>query len=365
MTIRLPKLPHASFVLTATVSPRNSHAARTCVRFASNMPRPYRFHIGASWQAKPPDPPSKRHTMANTTQPFPPDSPIGKWREKTLSRPKAGSSKSAGEDFFYIEDMRNQSGVSFGVADGVGGWVESGVDPSLFSQALMYHAHRYAKNAWPGEPEIDPTQDYEDREEVEGWELSPGECLALAHDGVMRERAVLAGSSTACIINLNASNGVLRAANLGDSGFMIIRSSAVFYRQPSQTHFFNCPLQLAKLPSHVDHEDMAVDMPSDADLYETKLRDGDIVIAYTDGLSDNVFNNEILSLCSLVSRAGGPEDMQVQTMADRTVEYARACMSSKVRVTPFEKAAAREGLFYRGGKMDDVTVVVALVREVL
>ena len=83
-----------------------------------------------------------------------------------------------------------------GVADGVGGWVESGVDPSLFSQTLMYHAHRYSKLAWVGEPEIDPTQDYEEREEVEGWELKPEECLELALGGVLRERQVIAGSFT-------------------------------------------------------------------------------------------------------------------------------------------------------------------------
>lgn len=84
-------------------------------------------------------------------------------------------------------------GVSLGVADGVGGWIESGVDPSLFSQALMYHAHRYSKVAWPGEPEVDPTQEYEEREQVEGWELTPLECLESAYGGVLRERNVLAG----------------------------------------------------------------------------------------------------------------------------------------------------------------------------
>lgn len=84
-------------------------------------------------------------------------------------------------------------GVSLGVADGVGGWTESGVDPSLFSQALMYHAHRYSKVAWPGEPEVDPTQEYEEREQVEGWELTPLECLESAYGGVLRERNVLAG----------------------------------------------------------------------------------------------------------------------------------------------------------------------------
>ena len=86
-------------------------------------------------------------------------------------------------------------GVSFGLADGVGGWVESGIDPSLFSQALMYHAHRYSRNAWAGEPEIDPTMDYEEREQIEGWEMTPYECLDLAYGGVLRERYVQAGEN--------------------------------------------------------------------------------------------------------------------------------------------------------------------------
>ena len=85
-------------------------------------------------------------------------------------------------------------GVSFGVADGVGGWVDSGVDPSLFSQSLMYHAHRYSRNAWAGEPEIDPTMDYEEREQIEGWEMTPYECLDLAYGGVLREKFVQAGA---------------------------------------------------------------------------------------------------------------------------------------------------------------------------
>ena len=79
------------------------------------------------------------------------------------------------------------------MADGVGGWVDSGVDPALFSQALMYHAHRYARNAWAGEPEIDPLMDYEEREQVEGWEMTPYECLDLAYGGVLREKYVQAG----------------------------------------------------------------------------------------------------------------------------------------------------------------------------
>jgi protein phosphatase PTC7 len=137
-------------------------------------------------------------------------------------------------------------GVAFGVADGVGGWVESAVDPSLFSQALMYHAHRYSRNAWAGEPEIDPTLDYEEREQIEGWEMTPYECLGLAYYGVLREKMVQAGkfvderhlmyhqfyltrrsgSSTACIISLNAANGTLRSAKYVINSRNAVRNSS-------------------------------------------------------------------------------------------------------------------------------------------
>jgi protein phosphatase PTC7 len=110
-----------------------------------------------------------------------------------LAWPKAVNSKDPGEDFLYVQAMRENSGLSFGVADGVGGWVEHDIDPSLFSQALMYHAHRYSRNGWPGEPEIDPTLDYEEREQTEGWEMTPHECLDLAYGGVLREKFVQAG----------------------------------------------------------------------------------------------------------------------------------------------------------------------------
>ncbi|CAL1704761.1 unnamed protein product [Somion occarium] len=353
----------------------SSKNARLRYLSTSALPRPFRFHVGASWAGKQPDTQQRRVK----TLPFPKDSEIGAWRDQTLSRPKASSSgRHIGEDFFYVQDMRKQSGVSLGIADGVGGWVDAGVDPSLFSQALMYHAHRYAKVSWPGEPETDPNLDYEEREQVDGWELTPQECMELAHGQVLREHFVKAGSSTACIVNLNAANGILRSANLGDSGFCIIRSSNVIYNQAPQTHFFNCPKQLTKLPSTGFTRGLH-DTAQDADLYETNVVDGDIIVLYTDGFSDNVFPSETAAICSLISRQFTPppapkeldadaedppeEDAQVQVMADRLVDYAQMCMVNKKRVSPFERAAAREGLFYRGGKMDDVTVVVALVCE--
>ena len=59
-----------------------------------------------------------------------------------------------------------------------------------------------------------------------------------------------------------------------------------------------------------------------------------------------MFQAELLTICSLVARAGGSEDQQVQAMADRMVEYARQCMKNRNRVSPFESASFREFLFF-------------------
>ena len=65
----------------------------------TTSPRPYTFHIGASWAGKPDENSMKKKSA------FPPDTIIGMWRDKTLSRPKAVRSQDAGEDFFFVQEV--------------------------------------------------------------------------------------------------------------------------------------------------------------------------------------------------------------------------------------------------------------------
>lgn len=58
----------------------------------------------------------------------------------------------------------------------------------------------------------------------------------------------LVGSSTACIIALNREERRVYSANLGDSGFLIIRDGEVVHRSEEQQHYFNTPFQLAVPP---------------------------------------------------------------------------------------------------------------------
>ena len=65
----------------------------------TTSPRPYTFHIGASWAGKLDD------DLKRIKAAFPPDTVIGTWRDKTLSRPKAVRSRDAGEDFFFVQEV--------------------------------------------------------------------------------------------------------------------------------------------------------------------------------------------------------------------------------------------------------------------
>ena len=51
----------------------------------------------------------------------------------------------------------------------------------------------------------------------------------------------------------------------------------------------------------------------------------------------------MMQICTHVTRAGGDEGLQVQSMADRMVQYARACMMSITRVSPFESESFLRG----------------------
>ncbi|KAF8143184.1 hypothetical protein K438DRAFT_1876632, partial [Mycena galopus ATCC 62051] len=262
------------------------------------------FHIGASFAPKPPI-----HGI------------LGSWQNKLemLSCSKAVQTKDCGEDFFFHVNM---CGWTQHIHDFITGGCRIMTATPVFSQALIASA---------GEPEVDPILDYVEQEEVEGWELTPYELL--------REKLVEAGSSTVCIITLNSVNGLLKATNLGDSGFSILRGGSVLYSQPVQTHFFNCPKQLTKLP------------PPSGKRFTcacTQLCNGDIIVAYTDGLTDNVFPHEMVEICSPDPDTSNSDDAQAQSMADHL------CMVAKSRISPFERQAAQEGI---------VTVVVALVHE--
>lgn len=84
---------------------------------------------------------------------------------------------------------------------------------------------------------------------------------------------------------------------------------------------------------------------------------GDAIVAGTDGLFDNLYNNEITAVVVHAIRAGfGP-----QVTAQKIAALARQRAQDKDRQTPFSTAAQDAGFRYYGGKLDDITVVVSYI----
>ena len=109
-----------------------------------------------------------------------------------------------------IIDQKPAPAYVLGVADGVGSWNQMGIDPSLFSNNLMKNCKRLVK-------------------EGNFVNDKPMELLDSAFFE-MEEASKPIGSSTACISILNQSDGKLFTANLGDSGFRVIRKGKIVQR---------------------------------------------------------------------------------------------------------------------------------------
>jgi len=137
----------------------------------------------------------------------------------------------------------------------------------------------------------------------------------------------------------------------------------VVLRSQEQTHYFNCPYQLAS----ADFASAA----ADADLISCTAREGDILVAATDGVLDNLFDRQLQ--IAVLEKLEGLFSKDA-TKAQQAIDGLAAAIAHEAALiggrqdeeglrTPFQAAAAQEGYHYPGGKLDDVAVVCGVVRS--
>ncbi|XP_021835398.1 probable protein phosphatase 2C 55 isoform X2 [Spinacia oleracea] len=225
-----------------------------------------------------------------------------------------------GEDAHFICEEKRV----IGVADGVGGWADVGVDAGIYARLLMSNSMiAIQENSKDG--------------------VNPAIILEKAH----ADTDVM-GSSTACIIALTDQG--IHAINLGDSGFIVIRDGTTVFRSPVQQYGFNFPYQLASTSA-------GGDLPSSGQVFTFPVASGDVIVAGTDGLFDNLYDNEITTLVVQAKRSG----LESQATAENIASLAQQRALDKHRQTPFAAAAHDAGFRYVGGKLDDITVVVSYI----
>lgn len=311
--------------------------------------------------------------------------------------------KDSGEDAFFASTIGgSQSHVAFGVADGVGGWQDQGVDPSEFSQALC--------GLMAGSANI--------HENIEENPVKPQPLLQQAYDAVMNNPRIAAGGCTASLGVMNRRGSIetakyvvtqshisiesLTLCSLGDSGYLVFGPGKVAHRSESQTHAFNTPYQMSKVPAKLQAQYKIFgstyfsETPADADVSTHQLKHGDIVLFATDGVWDNLSAQDTLQVISRIMEEGGywfkshNFDGAETMLNDKLIRQLPRTIEDKIEESylPGQLAAAvmreaklagldrrREGPFakevkqrypqegWEGGKPDDIAVVVCIAVE--
>ncbi|KAF3391404.1 Protein phosphatase [Penicillium rolfsii] len=311
----------------------------------------------------------------------------------------------SGEDAFFVSRIGPEisghpdagDAVAFAVADGVGGWTESRVDPADFSHGLCGYMAQSAL-AWDSPAD----------------KLRPKQLLQAGYDQVVDDPAIKAGGSTASV-GVALPDGRVELANLGDSGSVLLRLAAVHHYSVPQTHGFNTPYQLSVIPPKMRAQASVFggayleDFPKDAAVTNVQMQHGDVLILATDGVFDNLNNQDILKVVTsrmvLTGAWTATEDSGVgisNTLAGLTVpgglatafpppknpsasqpnekeiaslestltlqSLLAASIAGEAKIAsvdfrrdgPFAKEAQRyyPGDHYRGGKVDDICALV-------
>ncbi|KAH7886646.1 phosphatase 2C-like domain-containing protein [Phlebopus sp. FC_14] len=170
-------------------------------------------------------------------------------------------------------------------------------------------------------------------------------------------------------------DAVLKIAHLGDCMGMLVRDEQVVWRSTEMWWAFNTPVQLGPSSSA---------RPRDAQIVELPVQADDILILASDGLSDNLWDAEVLDEVIRFKRSflrDGGQGSGQGLLGRRTLAgmLSEALCSRARRVSerkgksytdeevdvedevPFARRAREQGKSFRGGKIDDISVLVAVI----
>ncbi|CBZ49768.1 putative T-cell activation protein phosphatase 2C [Neospora caninum Liverpool] len=317
----------------------------------------------------------------------------GKSRQHPL---KGGPLKTTNADAFLIDRQ------VLGIADGVSSVEAEGFDPSRLPVELLTECSIECR----ARQQCSSVYDAESENLWTEWdvkEFSPQEyplhILSRAH------ASCSSWGATTCVLTI-LDQSYLWTVNIGDSQALVLRRTSipprtvpvdqyrdhelcyssrsrigdlslcggyqVIHRVTPQQHFFNCPFQLTRMPDlDCSFGEVLRRTADSADVSGHEVEAGDIIIMGSDGLFDNLFDEDILhvvnKLCWGASKPGEPPSTDPHVVAEKLLEMAmiaaNGCSDSeKAYLTPYAEGAFLElGKRLYGGKPDDITAVVGYI----
>lgn len=147
---------------------------------------------------------------------------------------------------------------------------------------------------------------------------------------------------------------VLYVTNLGDSQVLVLRpqNSKVIFKTEAQWHWFDCPRQLGT---------NSPDTPRGAAVVnKVPVEVGDVVLAMSDGVIDNLWEHEVVSCvvngmkewedAAKTEKTRGVDKGEMQFVADKLMNAARVIAQDPFAESPFMEHAIEEGLAMEGGE---------------
>ncbi|KAL4888655.1 phosphatase 2C-like domain-containing protein [Aspergillus ambiguus] len=237
----------------------------------------------------------------------------------------------SGEDAFFVSRIgppHSSEAVAFAIADGVGSWAHSDIDPADFSHSLCSYMAQCAVS-WAGPAE----------------HLRAKHLMQVGYDRLLADPFVTAGGSTASV-GIVQEDGRVDLASLGDSGCILLRRGAVHYYTIPQHHAFNTPYQLSIIPRELRRKTetfgrrMIHDKPRHAGITNLQLEHGDVLIMASDGVFDNLSNQDILKIINHRMVAFGGWTTTIDLGIKPTKNLAR--LTAQGGLSPFHGQQRRE-----------------------
>ncbi|KAL9620568.1 MAG: hypothetical protein Q9160_004929 [Pyrenula sp. 1 TL-2023] len=254
-----------------------------------------------------------------------------------------------------------------GVNDGVGAWADKERGHAALWSRLIAHFHDLAVERML----------IEEPNSADSKELDPIGFLQEAYEmttGATGRAKGILGTTTAVSALLHWKSKtnskeepshpseftpVLHVTTIGDCKVLVIRPSAtdtdtgpIIFRTKEQWHWFDCPKQLGSNSKDTPRGDAVCD--------SIDLREGDVVIAMSDGVTDNLWENEI---CNVVlenlqrdgkdGRGGGSDYDNMGPMVDVAIAVrnaAKEVAEDPFSESPYMERAVDEGLPIEGGE---------------
>ena len=193
-------------------------------------------------------------------------------------------------------------------------------------------------------------------------------------------------TTSSALLHWEGEQPLLYVTQLGDCKILVLRpdkdvkcehiegtediGGKIVFATKEQWHYFDCPRQLGTNSPDTPEENAVLDIVT--------LQEGDVVLAMSDGVTDNLWEHEISasvlkSLRTWLEKhaaedtapkdSSGVSEGAMRFLAQELVLAARQIAEDPFAESPFMEKAVDEGLAVEGGKLDDISVVAGFVRR--